>query len=107
MEKNEGQEANGTGGVRVDRMVRQPIGFVDKNGKEICEGDRLHVIKRMHAPITDGWGRGDFGSALFVDDYHGHVFYDPSRAEFRVDDERFGDRNRSRNLYEFNEIEVA
>lgn len=87
-------------------MWNVSLGFFDKNGKEIHEGDHVHVFKRGFVAVTDGWGQGSYGSAPYQDEYDGHVYYDNARAEFRIDDERFGERQRSRNLYEFDEITV-
>ena len=83
------------------------LGFQDTNGRELRNGDRVEVIKRSILQITDGWGRGDYGSEKHTEQYYGTIYYDASRAEFRINDEIFGERKRSRNFYEFDEIKYV
>lgn len=85
----------------------QPLGRLDDNGIELKNGDRVRVTKSVSGPITDGFGRGDNGTWKGVDSYEGVIYYDSSRCEFRIDDQRFGDRQRSRNFYEFDSIRIV
>jgi hypothetical protein len=91
----------------VNALVGLPLGLIDKNGRELRNGDRVRLIRKSCTPITDGWGSGDRGSMESVEDYYGTIFYVPERAEFRVDDERLGKGRRSRALHEFDEIIFA
>lgn len=83
-----------------------PLGRRDDNGNMIRNGCRVKVTKHFVVPITDVLGRCDYGSSEFDDTYEGCVYYDEERCEFRIDDQRFGNRKRSRNVYEFDSIAV-
>lgn len=82
-------------------------GFLDKNGRSLMRGDRVHVVKNVTTSSQDGWGRDTGGIWHDVDSYFGRIFYHTTLAQFRIDDERFGDGRRHRGFDEFDEIVFA
>lgn len=105
-ECNDDPATEGSAVKRVVMPIGCEIGRLDDNKVMIKNGDKVKVCKHSVSPITDGWGRGDFGSHHSDDAYDGRVYYDSERCEFRIDDQRFGDKQLSRNVYEFDSIVI-